>query len=340
MVLPESIVLAEVYDAALLDLDGVVYVGKSEVAHAASSINAARAAGMRIGYVTNNASRPPAAVRDHLAEFGLDPALADIVTSAQIAADVLASRFAPGALILVVGGRGLVEAVSAVGLVPVTQFADDPVAVVQGFGPDTSWRSLSEAAYAVHAGVPWVATNADLTVPTAQGIAPGNGALIQTVAIATGAYPEVVGKPEPVVFAAAAARLGSSRPVVVGDRLDTDIQGAVAAGMPSLLVLTGVTDLAAAFTAPPQARPTFVAPDLRWLLRPLTLAHPVDGGFRAADSIAEIERGRIRLVVGTDPVCALQALLALVWSQTDAGQSVEMGDPLVALGSALAGSAR
>lgn len=312
-----AIVPSEAFDAALLDLDGVVYVGPKGVPHATESINAAIAAGMRIGYVTNNASRSAATVREQLQGLGVSPTLDEVITSAQLAAEVLAERHAPGTRILVVGGPGLHDAITDVGLVPVATAAESPAAVVQGFGPDVSWRALAEASYAVSAGVPWVATNADLTIPTTGGIAPGNGALIGTVRAATGANPEVIGKPSPAGFIRAARRLGAVRPLVVGDRLDTDIEGAVASGQPSLLVLTGVTRLADVLTAAPVRRPTFLAPDLRWLNRPV---HRIEGDgpemFVAGARVAAHDRS-IDVEIGQDPVAAAAALVAFAWAHPE-----------------------
>jgi glycerol 3-phosphatase-2 len=319
-------IIADSFDVALFDLDGVVYVGLAEVPHAAGAIAAAAIRGMRPVYVTNNASRPPEEVVEQLVGFGLAPTRDDVVTSAQIAAGLLAQRFPPGSAILAVGGRGLRTALVEVGLRPVDKFADAPLAVVQGFGPEVAWKSLAEASYAVHAGLPWLATNADLTVPTPQGIAPGNGALVNAVAAATGRYPEVSGKPEPIVFTAAAARVGAQRPLVVGDRLDTDIAGAVAAGYPSLLVLTGVTHLLQVAVAGCGERPTFVAPDLRALVEPLPKATGDlgDGGWIAGSWLARTDNsGVIELSLAATPsdgfeaTAAIAALLACAWDFAD-----------------------
>jgi len=149
-----------------------------------------------------------------------------------------------------------------VGLRPVRQWADDPVAVVQGFSPDIGWGDLAEAALAIRAGTPWVATNPDVTLPSERGLVPGNGSMIAALRAATDCTPRIVGKPYPPIFRDALSRGDFHRPLVVGDRLDTDIAGANSAGLPSLLVLSGVTTAAEALAAPPQLRPTFVAPDL------------------------------------------------------------------------------
>lgn len=260
--------LAELYDTALLDLDGVVYRGADAVPHAVSSLMAAAKAGMRLAYVTNNASRTPEAVAEHLRELGLPVGPEDVVTAAQAVARLIAEQVPAGAPVLVIGGDGLRQALLGHGLTLVSHADDGPAAVVQGYRPDTSWQDLAEAAYAVQRGVPWFAANTDRTMPTARGIAPGNGALVGAVAAATGTWPTVAGKPEPALHRETMLRTHARRPLIVGDRLDTDIEGANRAGVESLLVLTGVTRLEQLRDAPEEHQPTYVAQDLRGLLEP------------------------------------------------------------------------
>jgi HAD superfamily hydrolase (TIGR01450 family) len=258
--------LVEAYDAALLDLDGVVYVGPSAVSHAAAALAAARAAGMRLAFVTNNAARTPDAVAAHLTELGVPADAAEVATSAQAAARVLSELVPAGSAVLVVGGEGIEAALRERDLRPVRSLEDDPVAVVQGFHPTVGWAQLAEGCFAVRRGLPWVASNTDLTIPTVRGIGPGNGTLVEVIRLATGASPVVAGKPELALHRESAERVGARRPLVVGDRLDTDIEGATRAHTDSLLVLTGVTDPAHLIAAPPERRPTYLAEDLRGLL--------------------------------------------------------------------------
>ena len=263
--------LAALYDTALLDLDGVVYRGADGVPHAVDSLLAAAAAGMRLTYVTNNASRTPEAVAAHLVTLGLPAKPEEVVTAAQAVARLIAEQVGKGARVLTVGGEGLRVALQGYGLELVSSADDDPAAVAQGYTPDTSWKDLAEAAYAVERGVPWFAANTDSTMPTARGIAPGNGALVGAVAAATGTWPTVAGKPEPALHRETMIRTGAHKPLVVGDRLDTDIEGANRAGVDSLLVLTGVTTLEQLRGAPDLHQPTYVAADLRGLLDPSLL---------------------------------------------------------------------
>ncbi|OIV35243.1 HAD family hydrolase [Mangrovactinospora gilvigrisea] len=317
--------LATEYDTALLDLDGVVYAGRAAIPHAVAALAGARGEGMRLAYVTNNASRPPRAVSEHLTELGIPTAPTDVVNSAQATARLVAERVPEGAAVLVVGGEGLLEALRERGLVPVRSLDDEPAAVVQGFAPDVDWNQLAEAAFAVRQGLPWVASNADLTIPTGRGIAPGNGALVETVRIATGRTPEVAGKPEPPMHRESMLRTGARRALVVGDRLDTDIEGAVRGGVDSLLVFTGVTDAAGAVTAPEGRRPVYLAEDLRGLL----VAHPElmpgeePGAFGCGGWTAGVRDAALWLDGEGERIDALRALCAAAWAAAEAPGGVD-----------------
>ena len=325
---------ARVHDVALLDLDGVVYVGPDAVPGAADAIAAAAAIGLRCVYVTNNAARTPEAVAEHLRELGVPAAADDVVTSAQLAAGILAGRLAPGSPVLVVGGEGLHAALRAEGLHPVTRLdgGGDVRAVVQGFGPQVGWADLAEGARAVRSGLPWVATNLDLTVPTPHGPAPGNGTLVAAVAAAAERQPDTVaGKPGASAFRDAAARAGSRRPLVVGDRLDTDLEGARAAQIPGLLVLTGITGVSELLAAEPRTRPDLVGRDLGALLteHPAAVAGP-GGTGRCGDALVAVHDGAVVVrSPGTDALDLLRAACAAVWPATDAGASLDPG-PVVA----------
>lgn len=320
--------LAEVYDVALLDLDGVVYIGPDAVPAAPEVLAAVRAAGMRLAFVTNNASRPPEVVAAHLTELGIEADAEEVVSSAQAAAHYLADRLPAAAKVLVVGTTGLEAALRERGLVPVYEADDDVAAVVQGYSPDLSWRQLAEGAVAINRGVPWVATNADPTVPSPRGRLPGNGSLVAALRCATGAEPIVTGKPDPTMHRESVQRSGAQRPLVVGDRLDTDIEGANAAGCDSLLVLTGVTSPAELLAAGPERRPTYLSADVRGLLnvhdRPrVTDAGAVCGRWRATTGPAGSGPRRLLLhdtedaTVAdgeADDLDALRALCAISWA--------------------------
>ncbi|MFC8131409.1 HAD hydrolase-like protein [Streptomyces sp. NPDC057302] len=314
-------VLSEAYDTALLDLDGVVYAGGHAIAHAVESLGTARAGGMHLAYVTNNALRTPDAVAEHLTELGISTGAADVITSAQAAARLVSEQVPAGARVLVIGGEGLRVALRERGLEPVESADDGPVAVVQGYGgPDMAWGRFAEACYAIARGVPWFASNTDLTIPGARGIAPGNGAAVEVVRIATGAEPQVAGKPLPPMHRETILRTGAERPLVVGDRLDTDIEGAFNGEVDSLLVLTGVTDGAQLLAAPPEHRPTYVDADLRGMLTGQPEVTSADGGFGCGGWTASA-RGQELVLDGEGEVMdGLRALCAAAW--TAAGDGV------------------
>lgn len=306
--------LSEAYDVALLDLDGVVYVGRRAVPAAAESLAKARAAGQRLAFVTNNASRTPSAVAALLTDVGVPAEADDVVTSAQAAARLLAERLPAGSEVLVVGGMGLRQALYQHGLRPVSTAAGRPAAVVQGYHPGLAYGALSEGAQAVAMGALFVGSNGDLTIPGGDGPPhPGNGALLRVISSATGVEPIVTGKPERPLHQESILRTGARRPLVVGDRLDTDIEGARNGAADSLLVFTGVTGHMQALTAPPNRRPTYLAPDLTGLLVPHPEIVPVDGGYRCGGWTAR-RGGETFTVTGSgDPYDGLRALASAAW---------------------------
>lgn len=257
--------LAETYDAILLDLDGVVYLGDQPVTNAPEALRETRNRGIHVTFVTNNAAHTPADVVARLTSLGIAASEGEVITSSMAAADLLREQMTDGAPVLVVGGQGLWAAVAAAGLRPVTTAATDdmPTAVVQGWGPDVTWADLAEATVALRAGARWVATNLDPTLPSPRGPLPGSGSLVAAVEKAIGRSPDAVaGKPYPPLLSAAVKGSHGDHPLVVGDRLDTDIAGANRAQLPSLLVLTGVSGARDLLAAPPEQRPTYVGRDL------------------------------------------------------------------------------
>ena len=311
--------LVDVYDCAMLDLDGVVYVGPAPVDGVPAMLRRVRDRGMTLAFVTNNASRTPRSVAEHLRELGIEAVADDVVTAAQAAARELARHLDAGAKVLVIGGEGLRLALAEAGLTAVERADDDPVAVVQGFDRTVGWQQLAQGAYAIRAGALWVATNLDLTVPTVGGIAPGNGTLVNAVAAAVDARPAVVaGKPYRPLFDETVRRVGCERPIVVGDRLDTDIEGANNCGADSLLVMTGVTDLPALCAAPPTRRPTYVA----WTMAGLLTAHPVpqrtDDAFELNGWRALVGDGEVRVdAAGGDRSDGLRVVVSAAWAWRD-----------------------
>lgn len=253
-----SSALIAAHDGVLFDLDGVLYAGQAAVPDAVPALAELRRRGIPHGFITNNASRSPESIAEHLTALGIPASPAQVFGSAAAGVDLMAQEIAPGAKVLVTGSDFLREQVTAGGFHVVERAEEGPAAVLQGFSPDLGWADLAEAAFAVGAGARWFATNLDLTIPRGCGIAPGNGALIEAVARAAGTFPTAAGKPEPVLFTRAAAGLGIDHPLMVGDRLDTDILGARRAGFTAALVLTGIDTVETASAAPDEQRPDVV----------------------------------------------------------------------------------
>ena len=317
------------YDAVLFDLDGTVYHGSQVIDGAADAVAAVRKQGTAVRFVTNNASKAPSAVAEHLQDLGIPAETEEIHTSAQAGAALLRDRLPSGAKVLVVGTVSLGDEVTAVGLEPVRIAGDDVSAVVQGHSPETGWKDLAEASVVIRAGGLWVATNTDTTLPSERGLMPGNGSMVGALRIATGAEPVVAGKPQPLLFQTAARSAGAERPLVVGDRLDTDIAGAVAAGLDSLCVLTGVATPATLVAAIPAERPTHLGADLTALGQP---ADELRVGKRPGWDITE---GDVLTVRGEgDQLDLLRALCDAAW-RTGVTQVRAEGDAAAAAAAGL-----
>lgn len=323
--LGSDIPLAERYDLALVDLDGVAYRGHEPIDGAAAGLAGARAAGMRLVFVTNNASREPESVAGQLTSLDIPTEPGDVLTAAQACAALLATRLQPGAKVLVVGGAGLVTAVREQGFEVVTSAEDRPEAVAQGFSPELAWPQLAEAAYAVAGGAWFVASNLDKSLPTARGFAPGNGALVGAVQAATGVVPDSAGKPASTMYEIAVERHGAREALVVGDRLDTDLAGARSGGFAGLHVLTGVSTARDDVLAPPGLRPHYIAADLGGLLVPHPEPVPAaEGWWTCGDAAARVAGGRLELG-GAVPggVDLVRAACAAAWSAVDAGEPLD-----------------
>lgn len=277
-------------DLLVLDLDGVVYKGPHAIPHAVEAIERVD---IPAAYLTNNASRTDAQVAEHLSSFGLRVAPEDVVTSPQAAMNLLANHVPDGGRVLVVGGEGLTTEVEKRGWQVVRKASDEPHAVVQGFAPHVGWTDLAEASFALQVpidrgGIPWIATNMDWTIPVEGGIAPGNGTLVSAVHTAVSRLPEVAGKPERPIYQVAKERFGAKNPLMIGDRLDTDIEGANKARMRTLHVMTGVDGAKQLLSAPKMRRPDFIVEDLRDL----------DTEYEVARETLETSTGDVYFEVG------------------------------------------
>jgi glycerol 3-phosphatase-2 len=322
--------LVEEHDLVMLDLDGVVYVGDRAVPGVPEALDRLRRSGTHVAFVTNNASRPPERVADRLRRLGVAAEPHDVVTSAQAAARLVLDRFGAGAGVWMLGGEGLEVALREQGLRIVSDPAKASV-VVSGYGPDVRWRAIMRAAVLVRDGLPYIASNTDRTIPTEDGEAPGHGVLVRTIADFAGVDPLVAGKPARPLLEETVRRVGGERPLMVGDRLDTDIEGARMLGCASLLVLTGVSGLADLVAAPTELRPTYVAPDLDGLFAP----HPVP---RTSDGASELGGWRVvvrptgggaRITVTGDGTVGdwWRAVVTAAWRHLDeTGSPVDVSD--------------
>lgn len=330
--------LVAAYDLVMLDLDGVVYIGDEPVPGAPDHLARAREGGAHLAFVTNNASRPPEAVAEKLTAMGVAAVAADVVTSAQAAARMLADRWPAGARVACLGAAGLEQALRDVGLEPVRVGDEAAVALVTGYGPDVRWRDVMRAATLVRDGLPWVASNADLSLPTPFGTAPGHGVMVQMLERFGGVAAEVAGKPERPLLDETVRRGGGERPLMVGDRLDTDIEGAHRAEVPSLLVLTGVTGLADLVAATPELRPTYLSTDLAGLFEVHRAPRRDGDGWTVGGWRASVAARRVEVSGDGAPDDWWRAVASAAWSHLDTAGERAVVDGLRAPGTELDGS--
>lgn len=304
----------------LTDLDGVVYRGQAAIPGAVEHLNAA-AINTPVAFLTNNASRTDETVAEQLRSYGLTATAHDIVTSPQAAVALLKQQVAVGSLVLVVGGEGLVDELTKAGYA-ITRSADDnPAAVVQGFSPDIGWVHLAEASFALaekpgQDPLPWIATNTDWTLPLERGLAPGNGTLVSAVHTSVQRLPDFAGKPETPIFEAAFQRFDTRNALMIGDRLDTDIKGARAVGIASLLVLTGVDRPKQLVAASADMKPDYIVASLAEMHEPYpatTIGR--DGSARVGGARVKMNGHVVEIVErGDDPLNLLRAGCAAIWN--------------------------
>lgn len=247
------------YDGLLVDLDGTLVRGAETVEGAPEALAAVEERGVPVAFVTNNASKAPADVVEMLTGHGYRATPDNVLTSAQAAVSLALESVAPGTRVLVVGAPAFADLATDAGLTVVTSADERPEVVFQGLDKQLTWAELAEGGLAIRAGARWIASNTDSTLPTERGLLPGNGALVAALVAATDRHPEVAGKPGATIMRRAAEMIGARNPLVVGDRLDTDIAGGRAAGMDTLMVLTGVSSEDDANAAERDRQPTFVS---------------------------------------------------------------------------------
>lgn len=313
--------LNELHDAMLLDLDGVVYVGRHSVRAAPEAISEARAAGARVAFVTNNAGRTPGRIADHLNELGVEAVPQDVVTSAEAAARLIAERYPEGSEVLVIGDTGLRQAVHRSGMRPVTVDSESVVAVAQGYSRSMARDLLDQGVLAVARGAFYVASNTDATTPSEWGIAPANGAFVQVIRHATGVEPVVAGKPMRPLHQEGMLRTGAHDPLIVGDRLDTDIEGAVTHGAAGMLVLSGVATPADALAAPAHQRPRYLARDVSGMNEIHPAVEREGMTARCQGWTVTVDDSGVELSGSGEPLDGLRTLCTAVWENpgTDPG---------------------
>ena len=322
--------LVERYDLVMLDLDGVVYVGEEAVPGAAEALRRVRETGVHLAYVTNNASRSPDAVAEKLGRVGVEAEADDVVTSAQAAAHLLAEQHPSGSPVANLGAEGLRRALAEEGLVPTDVQDDDAVAIVTGYNPDLVWSDIMRAAMRIRDGLPWVASNTDLTFPLEGGEAPGPGVLVEMVSRFSEVDPVVAGKPQPPLLEETIRRVGGERPLMIGDRLDTDIEGARNLDVPSLLVMTGVTGLDELVAATERQRPTYVGQGLDSLFDAHEAPQQEHGSWAVGGWRASTTDGRLRVEGEGSGSAWWQVVAAAGWAyldQTGEAVSVEGLEP-------------
>lgn len=321
----------------LADLDGVVYRGAQGIPGAVEQLNRAATAQRRLGYLTNNASRTDAVVAAQLRGLGLPAEADDVVTSPQAAVELLRGVAAPGSTILVVGGDGLVDELEKAGFVPTRSADDAPAAVVQGFAKEVGWPQLAEASFALaerpgRDPLPWIATNTDWTFPLERGLAPGNGTLVSAVHTAVQRLPVFAGKPETPIFEAAFERFGTRNALMLGDRLDTDIKGARAAGIRSALVLTGVDRPKQLVSASEDMRPDYIVAAVEELHEPYPeTVTERDGAVRVGTARVRMDGHIVEIISrGDTPIDLLRAGCAAIWASGLAIYGLQVPEELYA----------
>lgn len=326
---PAGPALRAAYDGIISDLDGVVYRGQKAVPGAPEAFRRLDAAGVKVAFATNNASREPGDVAAQLTALGVPVTPGQIVTSAQAGAAQLAEELPTRSAVLALGGPGVAAALREVGLTaihPDDAAANEPVsAVLQGFGRDLRVRDFETASRHLAAGAVWVATNTDATLPLEWGMGPGNGAYVRLLAAVAGRQPRSVGKPGAPLYRAAMSRLGTprARTLAVGDRLDTDVDGAVAAGLDSAWVLTGVDRPSALLRRTGGGgRPTFVIGSLAELDEPYAAVLAARGAWTCGGTRVRVAGSRIQV----DPSGGSRRIEAVRAGLAAAAAAIASGD--------------
>jgi 4-nitrophenyl phosphatase len=250
----------------IIDLDGVIWRGDTLLHGAASLFKELNQRNLPYIIATNNSTTTPQDVCKRALSYGLDIKQERILTSSQAAVHFLQDQIPNGSKVFMIGEEGLRSALENHSFM-ITSTSVGAQAVVVGLDRDVTWEKMAEAAYAIEGGALFLGTNSDPSLPSERGLAPGTGAILHALQITTGIDPITVGKPESYLFSQALEKLGT-RPMdtlVLGDRLSTDIQGGIGAGLLTALLMTGATsgfDLQNS-----EIKPDFVFDNLNDLIR-------------------------------------------------------------------------
>lgn len=243
----------------VIDADGVLWHGRQPLPGVPAFFDFLRARNIRFVIATNNSARPASEIVERLAHFGTAITDSQVLTSAEATALYLPHIAPRSSRVLVIGGEGITNELTRAGFNIVEK---DAHVVVVGIDWTLTYDKLKRAALEIRRGAKFVGTNADKTFPTEEGLVPGTGSIIAALQTATDIAPIIIGKPERAMFNIALEKMGAAREsaAVLGDRLDTDIEGAQRAGLKSILVLTGVTSRESLAQSPIQ--PDWVAENL------------------------------------------------------------------------------
>ncbi len=260
--------------ALIIDMDGVLWHGDMAQAGLVEFFQTLRDLSLPFILATNNASQTPEQYVAKLAGMGVEVSLSEILTSGMAPASFLAERYCPEETkVFVIGMSGARQPLLDKGFTLTETIGNgmkpDADVVVSGLDKHLSWDKLTTAALNIQAGAAFYGTNGDVTLPTELGFVPGNGATLAALEAATGVEPFIIGKPEPIIYQQAFKLLGveAEQTVAIGDRLETDILGAVRAGIRSLMVLSGISTLEDVDAT--NYAPTWVMQDIRELTRAL-----------------------------------------------------------------------
>jgi len=230
--------------ALILDMDGVVWKGDAPIGNLSATFNRIRERGLKFVFATNNGTKTPEEYQQKLYELGVKIESEQVVTSALGIAFILAHKFQKGTKVFMIGEDGIRVALEEKGFeVLPTERAGEGQVFVMGIDRTINFMKVAEATLLVRSGVPFYATNADMTFPTPRGEIPGNGSWLSVITSATGVEPIIAGKPFPYLMDLSLERLGTKKEetLIVGDRLETDIAAGQSVGCPTALVLSGVS---------------------------------------------------------------------------------------------------